>query len=57
MTDLELVKWALDHGWKYFHSNHQLMNPRGGMVTVEDWEKLPEHVRREIQEAKDSATT
>lgn len=53
MTDRELLEWAREHGWKYFSMNRQLMNPRGAMVTVEDWDNLPDHVRREIKEAKE----
>jgi hypothetical protein len=48
-TDRELVQWALEHGWKYFSMNRQLMNPQGGMVTVQGWDNLPDDVRSEIE--------
>lgn len=50
MTDRELIEWALANGWKYFSMNRQLMHPNGGMVTVENFDKLPTHVRRDIKE-------
>ncbi len=58
MSNRELMQWALAHGWKYFSMNRQLMSPSGGMVTVNDWDNLPEHVRRDIiaqKELRDAA--
>lgn len=48
MTDRELVKWALQHGWRYFHANDQLMDPKGGMTTANRWDDIGDHRREQI---------
>ena len=48
MTDRELVRWAVEHGWTYIYSNDQLRDPQGFMTTAGNWDAIGKDRREQI---------
>ena len=55
IQDIELIHWALEHGFKYHYSNKQLEYPDGSLVSVHKWDSLPDQVRADLQKRTEAA--
>lgn len=49
-TDQQLVRWAVNNGWRYYAFNDQLASPHGFLVTANGWANIGSATRQQILE-------
>lgn len=48
LFDWELIQWATQHGWSYFHINDQLRSPEGAMTSTQHRSNIGAARRQQI---------